>query len=237
MCVCMYCSESVKAARHKCMLDLPKVNPLESRGNNTCNATSIWCWYTGRRWVDCYIWYSEEGTGRGFSVQSTHQLPVYQSPYRCIMVDRFAFLMCPYRVKELRAEWASGRLENALRGFQKEVVKTQRTARTTAERTGVSVANLLWIIVELFYQYDPVYCLCVIHGGWLSSYVSTAGLQCKLWCRCTQEKLFQLSGLQCELRLILECLDNGTPDKLRILHRVTLCGWLVLFYDPFHRRV
>jgi len=21
-------------------------------------------WYTGRRWVGCYIWYSEEGTGR-----------------------------------------------------------------------------------------------------------------------------------------------------------------------------
>ena len=25
----------------------------------------IWRWYTGRWWVDCYIWYSEEGTGRG----------------------------------------------------------------------------------------------------------------------------------------------------------------------------
>ena len=22
-------------------------------------------WYTGRRWVGCYIWYSEEETGRG----------------------------------------------------------------------------------------------------------------------------------------------------------------------------
>ena len=25
----------------------------------------IWCWYTGRWWVNCDIWYSEEGTGRG----------------------------------------------------------------------------------------------------------------------------------------------------------------------------
>jgi len=24
-------------------------------------------WYTGRWWVACYIWYSEEGTGRGSS--------------------------------------------------------------------------------------------------------------------------------------------------------------------------
>jgi len=27
----------------------------------------IWSWYTGRSWVGCYIWYSEEGTGRGRS--------------------------------------------------------------------------------------------------------------------------------------------------------------------------
>jgi len=24
----------------------------------------IWSWYTGRWWVGCYIWYSEEGPGR-----------------------------------------------------------------------------------------------------------------------------------------------------------------------------
>jgi len=27
----------------------------------------IWSWYTGRWWVGCYIWYSEDGTGRGRS--------------------------------------------------------------------------------------------------------------------------------------------------------------------------
>ena len=26
-----------------------------------------WSWYTGRWWVGCYVWYSEEGTGRGRS--------------------------------------------------------------------------------------------------------------------------------------------------------------------------
>ena len=30
----------------------------------------IWSWYTGRCWVGCYIWYSEEGTGRGRSPPS-----------------------------------------------------------------------------------------------------------------------------------------------------------------------
>jgi len=28
----------------------------------------IWTWYTGRWWVGCYIWYSEEGTGWGHSL-------------------------------------------------------------------------------------------------------------------------------------------------------------------------
>ena len=27
----------------------------------------IWSWYTGRWWVGCYIWYTEEGTRRGQS--------------------------------------------------------------------------------------------------------------------------------------------------------------------------
>ena len=27
----------------------------------------MWSWYTGRWWVGCYIWYSEEGTGRSRS--------------------------------------------------------------------------------------------------------------------------------------------------------------------------
>jgi len=27
-------------------------------------------WYTGRWWVGCYIWYSEEGTGRGRNAQA-----------------------------------------------------------------------------------------------------------------------------------------------------------------------
>ena len=38
-------------------------NRLEIRGNY--NATIILSWYTGRWWAGCYIWYSEEGTGRG----------------------------------------------------------------------------------------------------------------------------------------------------------------------------
>ena len=30
----------------------------------------IWSWYTGCWWVGCYIWYNEEGTGRGPSQPS-----------------------------------------------------------------------------------------------------------------------------------------------------------------------
>ena len=34
------------------------LNPLDSKGNYTATSNN---WYTGRWWVGCYIWYSEEG--------------------------------------------------------------------------------------------------------------------------------------------------------------------------------
>ena len=65
-----------------------------------CINLIIWSWYTGRWWVDCYIWYSEEGTGRGPSPPrpllavpnatahpSTASVPItvslYNGPLRC----------------------------------------------------------------------------------------------------------------------------------------------------------
>ena len=41
-----------------------------------------WIWYTGRWWVGCYIWYSDEGTGRSRSPPRP-LLAVYQSSYCC----------------------------------------------------------------------------------------------------------------------------------------------------------
>jgi len=38
-------------------------NPLMGTGNYSAHRI-IRSWYTGRWWVGCYIWYSEEGTGR-----------------------------------------------------------------------------------------------------------------------------------------------------------------------------
>jgi len=73
-----------------------RFNPLECIGNYSCIRV-IWSWYTGRWWVGCHIWYSEEGTGRGRSPpdpsslyqmqQPTHQRLVYQSRYCCVMVS------------------------------------------------------------------------------------------------------------------------------------------------------
>jgi len=72
---------------------------------------TIQSWYTGRWWVGCYIWYDEEGTGRGPSpptgrspspprpllavpnVTATHQQPVYQSLYCSIMIRCSAVLI------------------------------------------------------------------------------------------------------------------------------------------------
>jgi len=43
--------------------------------------STIWSWYTGRWWVGCYIWYSDEGTGRA-QYQSVTVL-LYNGPLLC----------------------------------------------------------------------------------------------------------------------------------------------------------
>jgi len=51
-------------------LSPPLGNPLEPRGNIVVPHQIIWSWYTGRWRAGCYIWYSDEGTGRGPSPPS-----------------------------------------------------------------------------------------------------------------------------------------------------------------------
>jgi len=66
-------SWSSAASRHKqcsweSMLSLAEFNPLTGAGDySTTSNNSLWSWYTGRWWVSCYIWYSDEWTGRGRS--------------------------------------------------------------------------------------------------------------------------------------------------------------------------
>jgi len=43
------------------------LNHLESRGNYSATSNNMKLVHYGRWWVGCYIWYSEEGTGRGRS--------------------------------------------------------------------------------------------------------------------------------------------------------------------------
>jgi len=56
------------------------LNPLERRGKIAPHRT-IWSWYTGRLWVGCYSWYSEEGTGRRHS--PPRHCIVYNGPLLC----------------------------------------------------------------------------------------------------------------------------------------------------------
>ena len=70
----------------------------------------IWSWYTDRWWVDCYIWYSKDGTGRrrspprpilavpNVTAHPSSASVVYQSPYCCIMVHCSAVLIGPQSV-------------------------------------------------------------------------------------------------------------------------------------------
>jgi len=72
---------------------------LMGTGNYSAISNNIKSWYTGRWWVSCYVWYSDEGTGRGPSpprpliavpnVTATHQRSVpitvllYNDPLPC----------------------------------------------------------------------------------------------------------------------------------------------------------
>jgi len=77
------------------------INPLGSSGNYSATPNNI-SWYTGRWWVGCYIWYSEEGTGRGRSPSrpllfvpnvtahpSTATVPITVLPYNGSLVCGF----------------------------------------------------------------------------------------------------------------------------------------------------
>jgi len=73
-------------------------------GNNIVLHRIIRSWYTSRRWVGYYIWYSEEGPERAAAppsslcavqnVTATHQRPVYQSLHCYMMVCCSAVLLC-----------------------------------------------------------------------------------------------------------------------------------------------
>ena len=57
---CKNRSENIPKSTFSVLCDL---NLLESRGNHSARSNTMKLVYTGRRWVGCYIWYSEEGTG------------------------------------------------------------------------------------------------------------------------------------------------------------------------------
>jgi len=82
---------------------LNTLNPLDSK-TIIVQHRIIRSWYTGRWWVGCYIWYSEEGPGRAAAAPSpllavpnvTAHLStasVYQSLYCCMMVRCSAVLI------------------------------------------------------------------------------------------------------------------------------------------------
>ena len=80
----------------------------------------IWSWYTGHWWVDCYIWHSEEGTGRGrspprplFAVPNVTSLPSTASVPVIVLLCDGSLLCADKGLKSLAcllAHWAVNRL-------------------------------------------------------------------------------------------------------------------------------
>jgi len=61
-----------------CALARPSLNPLKGHIKPQSNGPQNGDWYTGRWWVGCYIWYSEEGPRRapGYGPAQSGQSPL-----------------------------------------------------------------------------------------------------------------------------------------------------------------
>jgi len=89
---------------------IDKLNPLDSKGNYSATST-IQSWYTGRWWVGCYIWYSEEGPRRAPDQPS----PLLTVPTASVAITLLLYdgpLLCSFNVaiKGLTGAIASVRL-------------------------------------------------------------------------------------------------------------------------------
>ena len=84
---------------------IANVNPLDCRGNYSATLNDmklVHCW--PRWWVGCYIWYSEEGTGRGRSTPSsllalpnlTANPSAASVPITVLLARYSVVLMCPW---------------------------------------------------------------------------------------------------------------------------------------------
>ena len=120
----------------------------------------VWSWYTGRWWVGCYIWYSEEGTGWGRSsprpllavpnVTALHQRPVYQStasvPITVLLYNRQ--LLCGFNVpiKGLRQTQQTMSLRRTAVYSHWNKAPIQSTKQTTAFFSSAIYArnNAIW---------------------------------------------------------------------------------------------
>jgi len=60
---------------------------------------TIWSWYTGRWWVSCYIWYSEEETGWGLSPPR----PLLAAPITVLLYN--GPLLCGFNVPINGSSW------------------------------------------------------------------------------------------------------------------------------------
>jgi len=66
---CLSCTLTISAWGKNISGDttvLKKLTPYSAQAI-TVPHRRIWTWYTGHSWLGCYIWYSEEETGRGCS--------------------------------------------------------------------------------------------------------------------------------------------------------------------------
>jgi len=107
------------------------VNPLKRRGNYSVTSTDMkLVGYTGHWWVGCYIWYSEEGTGRGRSPPRTRNQEVAGSTDIRSIVSNLEWASCWPTV-------CSGQL-NLLHSLEREMSSSSHILWATGWRRSVA---------------------------------------------------------------------------------------------------
>ena len=71
---------------------------LKSQSNGPLYVQHYGNWYSGRWWVDCYIWYSEDGHGQAAAPPSPilavpNVMPTHQRPVHQLRIIRCAFAL------------------------------------------------------------------------------------------------------------------------------------------------
>jgi len=80
--------QRITLSSYKSLAAWPRIQLASIHSHSPCKwfPTNVkWSWHTGRWWVDCYIWYSDKGIGRGPITASVPNLRIGTVLMCCVL--------------------------------------------------------------------------------------------------------------------------------------------------------